>query len=79
MGFLTGLVTLPLTPVRGVIWLAERVTEQAERELYDPGRIVRELESLSEARQAGELTEDEADAREDELVRALAAAMERRA
>jgi hypothetical protein len=77
MGLITGLVTLPLTPVRGVIWLAEQVQDYAERELYDPGRILRELERIADARQAGELTGEEADAREDELVRLLSAAMER--
>lgn len=78
MGLLTGLATLPITPVRGVIWLAEQLQDRAEHELYDPGRVVRELESLADARQIGEVTEEEADAREDELVRALAVAMERR-
>ena len=33
MGLIMGLLTLPLAPVRGTVWLAERIQEQAEREL----------------------------------------------
>ena len=36
MGLLTGLLTLPLAPVRGTVWIAERLLEEAERELSDP-------------------------------------------
>jgi hypothetical protein len=72
MGLFTGLVLLPLAPVRGVVWLAEQVQEQAERQLYDPQRIVRLLEEVAEARDAGEITEEEAARREDELVSLLA-------
>ena len=31
-----GLLTLPLAPVRGTIWVAERLLEEAERQLSDP-------------------------------------------
>ncbi|GAA0321241.1 gas vesicle protein GvpG [Actinoallomurus spadix] len=72
MGLFTGLVLLPLAPVRGVVWLAEQVQEQAERQLYDPQRIVRLLEEVAEARDAGEISEEEAARREDELVNLLA-------
>ncbi len=46
MGLITGLLTLPLAPVRGVAWVAEKVAEQAELELYDESRIMRELAEL---------------------------------
>lgn len=72
MGLFTGLVTLPLAPVRGVVWLAEQVQEQAERQLYDPQRIVRQLEEVAEARDAGEISEEEAARQEEELVNLLA-------
>lgn len=72
MGLFTGLVTLPLAPVRGVVWLAEQVQEQAERQLYDPQRIVRLLEEVAEARDAGEISEEEAARQEEELVNLLA-------
>ncbi|NUV38641.1 gas vesicle protein GvpG, partial [Streptomyces sp. KAI-27] len=36
MGLLTGLLTLPLAPARGVAWIADRLEETAERETADP-------------------------------------------
>ncbi|GAA4614968.1 gas vesicle protein GvpG [Actinoallomurus liliacearum] len=78
MGLFTGLVLLPLAPVRGVVWLAEQVQEQAERQLYDPQRIVRLLEEVAEARDAGEISEEEAARQEDELVNLLAEGSRRR-
>ncbi|MGO4759259.1 gas vesicle protein GvpG, partial [Streptomyces sp. 2MCAF27] len=36
MGLITGLLTLPLAPVRGVAWIAEQLRQEALRELYDP-------------------------------------------
>lgn len=71
MGLLTGLFGLPLTPVRGTVWIADVVLEQAEEEYYDPARIRAQLEQVDEARAAGELSEDEATELEDELVARL--------
>jgi hypothetical protein len=73
MGIITGLLTLPLAPVRGVAWIAEAVAEEAAREqarLASPERALAELEA---ARAAGELTEEEFAARETELIDALIA------
>ena len=71
MGLITGLVGLPLTPVRGVTWLAERIQEQAESEMYDPAAIRRQLEEVDEARQSGDLPEDEAAELEEQLLQML--------
>jgi hypothetical protein len=71
VGLFTGLLTLPLAPVKGVVWLAETLTEQAEAQLYDPGRIAAEMQEVADAVAAGEITEDEAAAREDDLIRRL--------
>jgi hypothetical protein len=59
MGLITGLLTLPLAPVRGVAWVAEQVAEQAENELYDEQRIMRELTELEMAREAGQIGEED--------------------
>jgi hypothetical protein len=72
MGLFTGLLTLPLAPVRGVLWITEQVAEQAERELYDEQRIMRELAALELAHEAGEI----GDAQLDEGVEALLARLE---
>jgi cytochrome c-type biogenesis protein CcmI len=68
MGLFTGLLTLPLAPVRSVAWLAERILEQAEQQLYDPAVIRRQLAEIESARRSGRLPEDEAAALENELL-----------
>ena len=73
MGLITGLLTLPLAPIRGTIWLAERIQEQAEAELYDESAIRAGLLELEAARQAGTLEEHELAAAEDALVERLMA------
>lgn len=71
MGLITGLLTLPLAPLRGTVWAAEQVHQEAERQFYDPDHIRAQLDEVERRRQAGELTEDEAVAWEDELVERL--------
>jgi len=74
MGFFTGLLTLPFAPVRGVVWIGEQVQEVAERELYDPTVIRQRLTEVAEAREDGEISEEEANDLEEELVRRLLSA-----
>ena len=71
MGLFTGLLTLPLAPVRGVVWLAGQIQEYAEEQYYDPANIRAELERIEDARQSGELTEQECADRENELLSRL--------
>jgi Gas vesicle protein G len=70
MGLISGLLTLPLAPMRGTVWLAERIQEQAENELYDESAIRAGLLELEAAREAGEPPE-EIDAAENELLERL--------
>ncbi|MFC6021442.1 gas vesicle protein GvpG [Plantactinospora solaniradicis] len=56
---LTALLTLPLIPLRGVTALARVLRTQAERELYDPVHLQRQLEELDEAASAGEISAGE--------------------
>lgn len=60
MGLFTGLLLLPLAPVRGVAWLAERILEQAEAQLYDPVAVRRQLGEVDAAREAGLVTDEQA-------------------
>jgi Gas vesicle protein G len=76
VGLITGLLTLPLAPVRGTVWLAERIKEQAEAELYDEDVIRAQLMDIEAAREAGEIGEDEATQAEDQLLERLIAARE---
>lgn len=71
MGLITGLLTLPLAPVRGVAWVAEKVAEQAELELYDENRIMRELTELEMARDRGEISNEQFEAYVDQLLERL--------
>jgi hypothetical protein len=73
VGLITGLLTLPLAPVRGTVWIAERILEQAEAEMDDEGAIVARLMEIDEAREAGEISEQEAAEAEDILLERLIA------
>ena len=72
MGLFTGLLTLPLAPVRGVVWVAEQVMEEMERELYDEDSIRRELVQLELDFEDGLIDANERQVREDALLERLA-------
>ena len=72
MGLFTGLITLPLAPVRGVAWIAEQVMEEIERELYDEDSIRRELLQLELDHEDGLIDEEERRVREEALLERLA-------
>ena len=76
MGLITGLLTLPLAPVRGTVWLAERIAEEAEADLYDESAIHAALLELDAAREEGTLDEEEIVAAENELLERLVAVRE---
>ncbi|MDF3293024.1 c-type cytochrome biogenesis protein CcmI [Streptomyces silvisoli] len=73
MGLFTGLLTLPLAPVRGVIWVAEQVRDEALRQTEDPTVLRRRLAEVERAREAGEIAEEEAAEIQEDLVRRLLA------
>ena len=79
MGFFTGLLTLPLAPVRGVTWVVEQVADEVDRQLYDEGSIRRELLQLELEYEDGNIDEAERLMREEELFDRLAIAQQRRA
>lgn len=62
MGLITGLLTLPLAPVRGVAWIAEVVAEEADRRLAEAAAPERALADLEAALAAGEIGEEEFEA-----------------
>ena len=71
MGFLTGLILLPLAPLRGTIWLAERLAEVAERELDSDTVLRRLLVEAEMAYDSGELSLEEYEQVEDALLERL--------
>jgi hypothetical protein len=76
MGLLTGLLTLPLAPVRGTVWLAERLAEEAARELDDERSIQRQLIELQMSYDLGEIDDEEYAEAEADLLERLARARE---
>lgn len=71
MGLLTGLLTLPLAPVRGTIWIAEQLAAQAERELGDETTLRRMLAEAEREFERGELSVEEYESIEDDLLERL--------
>ena len=77
MGLITGLLTLPLAPIRGVAWVADKLVAVAEDELYDIDAIYAELRELAADLDEGRITEEEFDRAEDVLLQRLDDAMNR--
>lgn len=77
MGLLTGLLTFPLAPVRGVAWVADQLTSVAENELYDVDAIYGQLRELSAELDEGRITETDFDRAEDVLLNRLQVATNR--
>ena len=68
MGLISAIITAPIAPVRFVGWTARQALDAAEQELHDPARVRRQLAELAERFDDGELTEEEFDRLEDELL-----------
>ena len=68
MGLLTALVTLPLAPVRGTMWVAGVLLDEAERQMRDPAFVEQQLLEAEDAFERGELTDEEFAEIEDELL-----------
>ena len=68
MGLITGLLTWPLAPVRGVAWIGEQVRQEAERQWLDPAALHEALDDVQARREAGLIDDAEADHLEDELI-----------
>ena len=76
MGLVSGLLTLPLAPVRGVVLIAEVLAQEAERELAAQQSPDRALADLEAARASGEISDAEFEAAEAEALDRLFAARE---
>jgi hypothetical protein len=74
MGLITGLLTLPLAPVHGVVWVAEKLNDAAERELHDPAVLRAQLAVLNQELEAGDISLAEFEQQEERLLDRLHAA-----
>lgn len=63
--------------IKFVNWIAEKVADAAEKEFYDPEKIRSELMEISEKIDAGEISVEEYDIRETDLLERLEISQER--
>ncbi|MYU25264.1 gas vesicle protein GvpG [Streptomyces sp. SID8352] len=77
MGLISGVLLLPLAPVRGVVWVAGKVHECADRELHDPRVIRAQLIALNREFEAGDISGAEFERAEEKLLDRLHAAQGR--
>jgi hypothetical protein len=77
MGFFSALLLLPLAPVRGVAWVVEQVADEADRQLYDPAVIRRDLLQLELDFEEGRLSPEEREFEEERLMERLAVSQAR--
>ncbi len=71
MGFFTELLMLPLAPVRGVVWVAEKIEDQVDRQMNDPTVIRAQIDELDAAHERGEISDEERDEQQDVLLARL--------
>jgi hypothetical protein len=65
MGLLSAVLTAPLAPVRGVVWVGERLVEEAQRVRAESVRL--RLAQLEEDLRAGRIDEPTFDRLEEQL------------
>ncbi|MGW3510341.1 gas vesicle protein GvpG [Streptomyces sp. NPDC000994] len=68
MGLISEVLLLPFAPARGSAWAIRQVLREAEHIYYDPATVQAELARLEQQLEAGEISAEEFDRREDELL-----------
>lgn len=72
MGILTRILTLPVSaPIDGLLWIARRIEQEANAELWDQSKITGALSELELELDLGKISEEEYDAREASLLQRL--------
>ena len=74
MGLISNVLLLPIAPVRGVRWVAEVVTDEAERQMAESASPARRLEELSAAVANGEIGPEDAEQLEGQLIEQMLSA-----
>jgi len=67
-----------LAPVKGIIWLAEKIEEQVEKEMNDEGRIKEKLMELQQNFEMDEISQEEYEKQESKLLERLDAIIKSR-
>ena len=73
MGLLKSIALLPLAPVEGVAWIAEKIQAQVEREMLGAEAVWQELAELGAALDDGRIDQAEFEAAEAQLLDRLEA------
>ena len=74
MGLLKTILTAPVrAPVNGFFWVAGKLAEKLEAEVYDPKKIQKELEDLQLKFDLGQITEEQLEEGETILLERLKA------
>ncbi len=71
MDIISTVVGLPFAPVQLLLAVSRVLQEQAEKELYSPAAVRRELEEIEQAQANQELPEDEAEAEKERVLSRL--------
>jgi hypothetical protein len=71
VGIVSGLLLLPLAPVRGTAWIADHLLQEARRQVRDPRAVQARLAALNRALDAGAIDEAAFEREEDRLLALL--------
>ncbi|MFE0811204.1 gas vesicle protein GvpG [Streptomyces sp. NPDC058794] len=71
MGVVSGLLLLPLAPVRGTAWIAGHLLQEARRQAHDPRVVQARLAALNRALDEGSLDEAAFEREEERLLTLL--------
>lgn len=71
MGLVTGILTLPFAPARGIGWVLDKVVKAAEDEYYDPAPVQEALVNLERARDEDRIDDEEFARQEEALMHRL--------
>ena len=73
MDIIWSLLTLPYAPVRGVTAIVKVIIQEAQAQQNSPVNIRRELEELDRAAESGEISPEERDERQQQVLEQAAA------
>nr|WP_282548307.1 gas vesicle protein GvpG [Streptomyces rochei] len=68
MGIVSGLLLLPLAPVRGTAWIADHLLREARRQAHDPRAVQARLAALNRALDEGSIDEAAFEREEERLL-----------
>ena len=78
MGILLDIIGFPVMgPIKGLLWIAEKIEEQADSQMYNADNVRGELMELELRLDMGEITEEEYMAAEEQLLARLREIRER--